>query len=185
MIRFRYLLWPAGLVFGVATEWIGRPDLIILDAPAGYALVFLGLAAWSRKPESRAGPIMGAAGFAWFLGTAWNPAVFLHRGPSRTSCSRIRAPSRLGYLLWPAGLASGLAAEWVGPLGPPRVDGTHRDAEGDPGQRDRCPASPLRLRLSYKAGRKPEAQHLGNSDEHTWAVWRERGHRVRLVRRGR
>jgi hypothetical protein len=81
MIRFRYLLWPAGLVFGVATEWIGRPDLIILDAPAGYALVFLGLAAWSRKPEGRAGPIMGAAGFAWFLGTAWNPAVFLHRGP--------------------------------------------------------------------------------------------------------
>jgi signal transduction histidine kinase len=81
MARFSYLLWPAGLVFGAAAEWIGRPELIIADAGAGYALVFLGLAAWSRRPERRAGPIMGAAGFAWFLGTAWNPAVFLHRGP--------------------------------------------------------------------------------------------------------
>src|SRR5215468_7828331 len=77
----RFALWPAGLAFGVAAEWVGRPELIALDAAAGFALVFLGLVAWSRRPGSRAGPIMSAAGFAWFLGTLWPPAVFLHRGP--------------------------------------------------------------------------------------------------------
>src|SRR6201985_2815268 len=77
----RFALWPAGLAFGVAAEWVGRPELIALDAAAGFALVFLGLVSWSRRPGSRAGPIMSAAGLAWFLGTLWAPAVFLHRGP--------------------------------------------------------------------------------------------------------
>ena len=77
----RFALWPAGLAFGVAAEWVGQPELIALDAAAGFALVFLGLVAWSRRPGSRAGPIMSAAGLAWFLGTLWAPALFLHRGP--------------------------------------------------------------------------------------------------------
>ena len=81
MRRLRYALWPAGLAFGVAAEWIGRPQLIAFDAAAGFALLFLGLIAWSRRPGSRAGAIMSAAGFAWFLGTLWPPAVFWHRGP--------------------------------------------------------------------------------------------------------
>src|SRR6266550_4111894 len=84
----RYALWPAGLAFGVAAEWVGRPDLIALDAAAGFALVFLGLVAWSRRPGSRVGPIMSAAGFAWFLGTLWPPAVFLHRGLLALSARR-------------------------------------------------------------------------------------------------
>src|SRR5215472_12440603 len=77
----RYALWPAGFAFGVAAEWIGQPQLSVFDAATGFALVFLGLVAWSRRPGSRAGPIMSAAGFVWFLGTLWPPAVFLHRGP--------------------------------------------------------------------------------------------------------
>jgi signal transduction histidine kinase len=81
MRRLRYALWPAGLAFGLAAEWIGRPQLVAFDAAAGFALLFLGLMAWSRRPGSRAGAIMSAAGFAWFLGTLWPPAVFWHRGP--------------------------------------------------------------------------------------------------------
>jgi signal transduction histidine kinase len=81
MRRLRYALWPAGLVFGVAAEWAGRPHFMVLDAAAGFALLFLGLVAWSRRPGSGAGAIMSAAGFAWFLGTLWAPAVFWHRGP--------------------------------------------------------------------------------------------------------
>jgi hypothetical protein len=81
MRRLRNALWPAGLAFGLAAEWIGRPQLVAFDAAAGSALLFLGLIAWSRRPGSRAGAIMSAAGFAWFLGTLWPPAVFWHRGP--------------------------------------------------------------------------------------------------------
>jgi signal transduction histidine kinase len=76
-----YLLWLAGLAFGVAAEWIGRPELTALDALAGFALLFLGLLAWSRRSESRVGLLMAAAGCSWFLGSMWTPAVFLHRGP--------------------------------------------------------------------------------------------------------
>jgi signal transduction histidine kinase len=79
--RFGYLLWPLGLVFGLAAEWIGQPELPVLDALAGFALLFLGLLAWWRRSESRVGLLMAAAGFAWFLGSTWSPAVFLHRGP--------------------------------------------------------------------------------------------------------
>jgi hypothetical protein len=79
--RLGYLLWLAGLAFGVAAEWIGRPELTALDALAGFALLFLGLLAWSRRSESRVGLLMLAAGCSWFLGSMWTPAVFLHRGP--------------------------------------------------------------------------------------------------------
>jgi signal transduction histidine kinase len=79
--RLRYPAWPVGLAFGVAAEWIGRPELIELDAVAGFALVFLGLSAWSRRPRTAVGPIMAASGFTWFLGTFWSPALYLHRGP--------------------------------------------------------------------------------------------------------
>jgi hypothetical protein len=81
MRPLRYALWPAGLAFGVAAEWIGRPDLLALDAITGFTLVGLGLTAWSRRPQSRAGLIMAAAGFAWFLGSVWSWAVYLNRGP--------------------------------------------------------------------------------------------------------
>jgi signal transduction histidine kinase len=77
----RCALWPAGLAFGVAAEWIGQPQFIAIDTAAGFALLVGGLVVWARRPRSRAGPIMAAAGLAWFLGTLWAPAVFLHRGP--------------------------------------------------------------------------------------------------------
>jgi signal transduction histidine kinase len=75
-----FALWPAGVAFGVVAEWIGQPEFRVLDAASGFTLVFLGLVAWARRPESRVGAIMVDAGFAWFLGTLWEPAVFLHRG---------------------------------------------------------------------------------------------------------
>src|SRR5215831_7000603 len=81
MRRLRYALWPVGLAFGVAAEWVSRPQFMVLDAATGSALLFLGLVAWSRRPASRVGAIMAAAGFTWFLGTLWAPALFWHRGP--------------------------------------------------------------------------------------------------------
>jgi len=80
MRRLRDAAWPVGLAFGAAAEWIGKPELIGLDAAAGFALVFLGLLAWSTRPQTGVGPLMAAAGFAWFLGTVWSSALYLHRG---------------------------------------------------------------------------------------------------------
>jgi hypothetical protein len=65
----RHALWSAGLLLGFAATRIGRPEPIVLDAYTGFALVALGLAAWSSRPRSGAGLLMAAAGFAWFLGS--------------------------------------------------------------------------------------------------------------------
>ena len=81
MRALRYALWPAGLALGVVAERIGQPPLTGLDAFTGFALVGLGLAAWSLRQRSRAGPIMAAAGFAWFVGSFGGWLVYLHRGP--------------------------------------------------------------------------------------------------------
>lgn len=77
----RHALWSAGLLLGFAATRIGRPELIVLDTFTGFALVALGLAAWSSCPRSGAGLLMAAAGFAWFLGSLVPWAVYLHRGP--------------------------------------------------------------------------------------------------------
>jgi hypothetical protein len=38
MRRLRFALWPAGLAFGLAAEWIGRPPLVAFDAAADTRL---------------------------------------------------------------------------------------------------------------------------------------------------
>jgi signal transduction histidine kinase len=90
------LVWLAGGVLGLAAEWVGFgwgdqrhwiPDLVV-----GWTFIGCGLIASARRPESRAGPLMAATGFTWFLGNfaqvgvalvAWAAAhmVYLHRGP--------------------------------------------------------------------------------------------------------
>jgi signal transduction histidine kinase len=77
----RYALWPSAFVLGIVAEWIGRPELVLLDAVTGFVLLALGLAAWSLRPRWRVGPILGIAGVAWFIGSLWSPAIYLHRGP--------------------------------------------------------------------------------------------------------
>src|SRR6266545_1967214 len=77
----RYALWPTAFVLGIVAEWIGRPELAVLDTVTGFALFGRGLAAWSRRPRLRVGPILGIAGVAWFIGSLWPPMIYLHRGP--------------------------------------------------------------------------------------------------------
>jgi signal transduction histidine kinase len=81
MRMLRRALWPAGLVFGIAAELIGRPPLPALDAATGFALIALGLVAWETRPRFASGMIMAVTGFAWFLGSIAGWAVFLHRAP--------------------------------------------------------------------------------------------------------
>jgi hypothetical protein len=77
----RYALWPTAFVLGIVAEWIGRPGLAGLDAVTGFALLGLGLAAWWLRPRWRVGLILEIAGIAWFIGSLWSPAVYLHRAP--------------------------------------------------------------------------------------------------------
>jgi signal transduction histidine kinase len=63
---------------------------------------------WAQRPQNRLGPIMAAAGFAWFLGTLWSPAVYLHRGPLAhllLAYPRGRLSSRLDWAAIVAGYA--------------------------------------------------------------------------------
>src|SRR5215469_11165480 len=92
----RLLLWPAGAVVGVTAEWRlygwADPGRWVPDLVTGWAMIGCGLAGWARRPESRSGALLAAAGFAWFvpdfaaigvglLGWLGAPALYLHRGP--------------------------------------------------------------------------------------------------------
>jgi signal transduction histidine kinase len=77
----RDALWPAAFAFGLVAELAGRPPLPVLDAATGFSLLLLGLLAQRRQPRYTVGWILGGAGFAWFIGTLAEWAVFLHRAP--------------------------------------------------------------------------------------------------------
>ena len=81
----RRALWPVAVAVGLAAEAAGfgwdRPRDWVPDLLCGWALIGLGLVAWARHPESRAGALLAASGFAWFAGTFAADATYLHRGP--------------------------------------------------------------------------------------------------------
>jgi signal transduction histidine kinase len=74
-----------GIAFGVAAERASSEEsdlaLVVADFVVGSVLLVCGVVAWSRRPESRVGALMSLAGFTWFLGTLFEPALYLHRGP--------------------------------------------------------------------------------------------------------
>jgi signal transduction histidine kinase len=114
----RYVLWPAGLAFGIAAEWadhVAGPALSAADFLVGFALIALGLVAWGRRPETWMGPIMSVAGFAWFLGTFAGWAVYLHRGPLAHLVISYPA-GRLRSRLERAAVAAGYAYATVYPV---------------------------------------------------------------------
>jgi signal transduction histidine kinase len=94
--RLQAAVGLAGLLFGLGAEWAARSDLSLLtagtDLAVGWTLIGCGLIAWSRRPQSRIGPLMALTGFAWFLGTfaysdigavamLGSALLTLHRGP--------------------------------------------------------------------------------------------------------
>jgi signal transduction histidine kinase len=79
------LLWPAGALLGLGAEWVSfgwdDPRHWIPDLVTGWTLIACGLVAWSRRGDSRGGPLLAATGFAWFLGNFASGALYLYRGP--------------------------------------------------------------------------------------------------------
>ncbi|MEP6476268.1 MAG: hypothetical protein ABJC60_03240, partial [Actinomycetota bacterium] len=96
MSRARHLLWPAGILLGLAAEktlygW-GDPLHWIPDLAVGWTFIGFGLAATTRWPDDRTGRLMAVTGFTWLLGNftgvdsaalAWvaTHAIFVYRGP--------------------------------------------------------------------------------------------------------
>jgi signal transduction histidine kinase len=123
MRSLRVLLWPAGAVLGIGAEWISfeweDPGSWIPDLATGWTLIACGLVAWSRRPDSRSGPLLAATGFSWFLGNfaasglapvGWlgEQTLYVYRGPllqllitypgGRPSSRRELAAVALGYV---------------------------------------------------------------------------------------
>jgi signal transduction histidine kinase len=88
-MRGRRVVWivvAAAIAVGSLVEWLAYDaglgiGLALADLAAGCILIVCGAIAWDRRPDSRVGALMGLAGATWFLGTAFEPLVFLHRGP--------------------------------------------------------------------------------------------------------
>jgi signal transduction histidine kinase len=102
---FRLLLVPAGVALGLYAEWAAlrraplqeavsatEVRLALADFVVGLVLLGCGLVAWTRRPESRTGPLLAVTGIAWFLGTFAGSGragyadfgvlfLTLHRGP--------------------------------------------------------------------------------------------------------
>jgi signal transduction histidine kinase len=77
--------WPAGVAVGIAAEWRlygwADPGGWMPDLLTGWCLIGCGLAGWARRPQSRSGLLLVAAGFAWFVPDLGVLALYLHRGP--------------------------------------------------------------------------------------------------------
>ena len=121
----RVLLWPVGALLGLGAEWASYgwddPAHWIPDLVTGWTLIACGLVAWSRRGDSRSGPLLAATGFAWFLGNFASGALYLYRGPlvhllitypsGRVSSRRETAAIAVGYT------AAVVAPVWRSELG--------------------------------------------------------------------
>src|SRR5512133_249316 len=104
----RFALWPAGAALGSLAEQVyfgwGDARHWVPDLVTGWSLIACGLVGWSRRPESRSGPLMAASGFAWFAGnfaTAYRGPLFhlvLSYPRGRLAGRLERAAVAVGYL---------------------------------------------------------------------------------------
>jgi signal transduction histidine kinase len=69
----RLALCLLGIAVGVVSVVVDPADPFsaTVDLVAGWAVIAAGLVFWARRPASRAGPLLTAAGFAWLL-AVWN-----------------------------------------------------------------------------------------------------------------
>ena len=109
---------------GLVAEWVQfgwrDPSHWIPDIVVGWCLIACGLVASSRRPESRSGVLLTAAGFAWFVGNlsaaGWDPLAsvggqlaFLYLG-LLLHCVVGYPSGRLESLLGRASVSAGYAA---------------------------------------------------------------------------
>ncbi len=117
----RLVLWPAGFGLGAVSLAIARDDPAFSFAGgslggavallgAGSVLLACGLVSWQRRPGNAVGPLLAAAGCAWFLAEWDNPgvgsaAVFTIGLVLYAACTPLAAWAMLAY-------PSGRLASW-------------------------------------------------------------------------
>jgi len=129
-VLFRRALWPVGLALGAFSLALARDQpafsfagssltgaLALLGA--GWALLACGLVFWGRRPGNAVGPLLVAAGFAWFLAEWDNPGadsslVFTIGLVLYTACAPLAGWAMLAYpggrlSFWEERLGVGLA----------------------------------------------------------------------------
>jgi signal transduction histidine kinase len=85
-VLFRIALWPLGLALGAVSLAFAREGPAFSFAGsslvgaaallgAGWGLILCGLVFWGRRPANAVGPLLVAAGCAWFLAEWDNPGV--------------------------------------------------------------------------------------------------------------
>jgi signal transduction histidine kinase len=89
------------LVIAAARSWNPGidPRIVIADLAVGFVFIGGGIAAWTFRPTSGAGPLLIMVGASWFAGTIWPILEFLHRGP----LFHVLATYPTGRLSWRAG----------------------------------------------------------------------------------
>ena len=97
----------AGSALGLAAagSWNAGIDsrIIVADLAVGWVFIGGGIAAWTLRPSSAAGPLLIMVGASWFAGTIWPFLELLHRGP----LFHVLATYPTGRLSWRAGDVGG------------------------------------------------------------------------------
>src|SRR5215210_1998211 len=91
-----HLVWLAATAVALGAEWLALPGMTggaaAADLVAGATILCAGVVGWRFRSDSLIGPLVAAAGAAWFAGTLATAgsgfvasvgalAVTLHRGP--------------------------------------------------------------------------------------------------------
>jgi signal transduction histidine kinase len=106
----RVSLAVAALALGLLAEWLGGTWLSppgLADLAAGWVLTGSGLIAWSRRPQSRVGPLLVLSGFAWFMGTLAGSAIDAVATLGGAFLTIHRAPVVHAIIGYPTGRVSG------------------------------------------------------------------------------
>lgn len=97
----------AGIALGLAAAGSWNPGIdariVAADLAVGWVFIGGGIAAWTLRPSSAAGPLLIVVGVSWFAGTIWPLLEFLHRGP----LVHALATYPTGRLAWSAGDVGG------------------------------------------------------------------------------
>jgi signal transduction histidine kinase len=140
----RLALLPLSIALGLFAEWAALQReplqqaataqdvrLAIADFVVGVTLVACGLIAGSRRPESRIGVLLAAAGFSWFLGTFADSGIQAYADFGSLFATLYRGPIIHAVVSYPTGrvrarvdkavVAAGYLYAAIAPLGQSEV----------------------------------------------------------------